>query len=294
MRKDAVFSNAVCKAAEVDLLTPEALLRLSAADFDEAIKMLHDYGYNEGVITEGSFDIDRFIGGQISALIGFVKEYSPSSEVEDFIVAPYLFNNIKAEYKRKRGGAKTRLYDIDGAAGVADGDYSRLDAKIKEVLLSLDEQEVSSSDIDLALTKAMYEYKLKKAKKSGSGLLVKYAKAEIDTVNIITMQRSAKLNMSEAEKTKLFITGGNIKTDTEDLPKEYAEFDLNDLIKLETQADNYLLQLADSQSSNMDSVGPLLSYALRKSIEFKTVKMILVCIKSDARREIPLRLRGLL
>lgn len=276
------------------MLSPEALLRLSAASFDEAIKMLHDYGYNEGVLTEGSFDIDRFIGRQISLLIDFIKEYSPSAEVEEFLLAPFLFNNIKAEYKRKRGGAGARLYEAN-SLGIFEGDYSGLDSKTKDILVMLDESNPSSQQIDLALTKAMYDYKLRKAKRHT--LLGRYIRAEIDTVNIITAQRAKKLRLGEDTLNELFIAGGNLKgfvTSKEDLPKEYEEFDLNNLVKLETQADNYLLKLADSRSSDMDSVGPLLSYSLRKNSEFKTVKMILVCIKSDARSDIPHRIRGLL
>ena len=294
MRKDAVFVNAVCKAEEIKLLSPEALLRLSAASFDEAVKMLHDYGYNEGILTDGSFDIDRFIGRQINLLIDFIKEYSPSIEVEEFLLAPFLFNNIKAEYKRKRGGAGSRLYEAK-LIGVYEGDYSGLDSKVRDTLVMLDEITPSPRQIDLALTKAMYDYKLRKAKKHS--LLNRYIKAEIDTVNIITAQRAKKLKLSEDALSELYIAGGNLKgfiTSKEDLPKEYEDFDLNDLVKLETQTDNYLLKLADSKSSDMDSIGPLLGYSLRKNSEFKTVKMILVCIKSDARSDIRDRIRGLL
>ena len=291
-----MFSNAVCKAEEVKLLSPEAVVRLSAADFDEAVKMLHDYGYDEGVMVDGSFDIDKFIGRQVTALIQFIREYAPNAETEEFLVAPYLFNNIKAEYKLRRGGAKSNLYEIEGAEGVEDGNYSHLDAKVRATLIELDETDADSRSIDLALTKAMYEYRLRKAKKSGSRLLIRYAKAEIDCINILTARRAEKLNLSEEERAKLFIQGGTVDETAlyGDLPKEYEGFAIKDLIKLETETDNYLLKIADSSSSNMDSVGPLVSYVLRRNTEFKTVKMILVCIKSNARKEIPLRIRGLL
>lgn len=294
MRKEPVFCNAVCKAAEMRLLSAEALVRLSAAKLDEAIKMLHDYGYNEGVIDD--FDIDHFISKEVNSLIGFIAEYSPSDEVEDFLCAPFLYNNIKAEYKRKRGGTKSRLYNIK-ELGVYSGDYFGLDDDTVGVLNMLDQSNPNSQTIDLLLTKAMYAYRLKKAKKSGSSLLVRYAKAEIDTVNIITMQRANNLKIGDNQKEMLFLPGGNVNyivTDKDGLPKEYEEFKLNDLVKLETQADNYLLGIADSKSGEMDSVGPLLSYVQRKMNELKTVKMILVCIKSNARNEIPNRIRGVL
>lgn len=292
MRKDAVFVNAVCKAEEKNLLSAEALIRLSAASFDEAIKMLHDYGYNEGVLTEGSFDIDAFIGKQVGLLIDFIYENAPSKEVEDFLLAPYLFNNIKAEYKRKRGAASSRLYRTK-TLGIYEGDYSGLDNEIQKVLLRLDDRSPDSREIDRELTEAMYVYKKRKAKNSRSALLAEYIIAEIDVVNLITSRRADKLDLSESEKRELFIKGGSFDFNSE-VPRRYEEFDFNNLIKLETQTDNYLLEVASSRSGDMNSVGPLLSYTLRKFSEFKTVKMILVCIKSDARNEISNRLRGLL
>ncbi len=293
MRKDAVFVNAVAKAEEKNLLSAEALIRLSAASFDEAIKMLHDYGYNEGVLTEGSFDIDVFIGRQINLLMSFIIEYSPSKEVEDFLLAPYLFNNIKAEYKRKRGAASSRLYQTGTSLGVFEGDYSNLDDDTKKALLRLDEGIPDSREIDRTLTQAMYDYKIQKAKKSKSALLVRYIKAEIDTVNLITSIRADKLRLGDKEREEFFIKGGSFEFG-EEIPKQYEDFDFNDSVKLETQSDNYLLEVASSCSGDMSSIGPLISYVLRKMSELKTVKMILVCIKSNARSEIPGRLRGLL
>ncbi len=293
MRKDAVFINAVCKAEEKNLLSYEALVRLSAAEFDEAIKMLHDYGYNEGVIDVQSFDIDELISKQVNSLINFIGEYSPNEYVENFLLATYLYNDIKAEYKRKLGAQCSKLYMAEKVKEITKGEYTHIDNETAKTLCELDLCDPSPAEIDIAITKAMYAYKLKMAKRSGSSLLIKYSKAEIDIVNLITMNRANRLHMTQNESDALFIYGGNFNLG-EEIPKEYTEFDFKDPIKLETEADNYLLALASSQSCDMDSIGPLLSYILRKSSELKTVKMILVCIKSNARNEIPCRLRGIL
>lgn len=285
MRKDVVFCNAVSKAEEVRLLSPEAFIRLGAAEFDDAIKMLHDYGYNEGILGGDSFDIDRFISGQVEQLIAFIKEYSCSDELERFLLAPYLINNVKAEYKRRLSGVRSKLYQVE-TGDVAGKDYSALHPIIAKALCFLDEtNERSPQRIDFVLTKALYEYRLAVAKKSRSKLLVEYARAEIDVINIISSLRSS----SEV----MFIEGGSFGSaiDRENLGK-YEHFDLSDLVKLETQCDDYLLSIASSSSREMDSVGPMVEYVQRKMSEFKTVKMILVCIKSDARNEIPMRMRG--
>ncbi len=286
MRKDVVFCNAVSKAEEVKLLSPEALIRLSAAEFDDAVKMLHDYGYNEGVLTSGSFDIDLFIGEQVGQLISFIKEYSCSDELEDFLLAPYLINNIKAEYKRRLSGNASKLYQVE-TGDVYGKDYSKLHISIKRALVALDEKNESlPQKIDLALTEALYEYRLALAKKSKNKLLVEYAKSEIDIINIISSVRCAAAP---------FIDGGYIKGSINgDLPSRYEHFDLNNPVKLEAQGDDFLLTVASSYSHEMSSVGPFIGYVQRKMSEFKTVKMILVCIKSDARSEISLRLRGII
>lgn len=289
MRKDVVFCNAVSKAEETKLLSSEALIRLGAAEFDDAVKMLHDYGYNEGVYSSESFDIDRFIGRQVDLLIAFIKEYSCSDELENFLLAPYLINNVKAEYKRRLSGVSSKLYQVE-TGDVCGGDYSLLHPIIKNALNVIDkEQEHSPQKIDFVLTKALYEYRLTVAKKSRSKLLVEYAKSETDIINMISALRS------KHGDAPMFIEGGYIETplSTSELPKRYEHFDTSDLIKFETQSDDYLLSIASKYSSEMDSMGPMVGYVQRKMSELKTVKMILVCIKSDARNEIPYRLRGL-
>ncbi len=290
MRKDVVFCNAVSKAEEIKLLSSEALLRLSAAEFEEAVKMLHDYGYNEGVMNSGSFDIDLFIGGQIGMLIAFIKEYSCSDELERFLLAPYLVNNVKAEYKRRLSGVSCKLYDVP-TGDVFGGDYSELHASIKDTLLRLDElNERRPQKIDEALTRALYAYRLSMAKKSRSKLLLRYARSEIDIINIISAVRGKRFGSEP-----MFIEGGYIgQGECSEPGGRYEHFDLNNSVKLETQGDDFLLKIALSDSSEMDSFGPTVGYVQRKMSEFKTVKMILVCIKSDARSEIPLRLRGII
>lgn len=282
MRKDAVFSNAVAKAAEAELLTKEAILRLSAADFGDAVKMLREYGYNDGS-TEENFNIDRFIGERVEKLISFIQEYSPTQAIEEFLLAPYLYNNIKAEYKRKCGGNKAKLYNINGAEGVYEGDYSHVDQFASEALNKLDNMKKDPYIIDRELTAAMFKYKLLKAKKSGCSLLIKYVKAEIDSLNRITLLRAEKMGLDPCE---FFIEGGDNSFD--------EEFDTTDIVKLEIQADNYLLKIAESNNNDMDSLGPFFSYVLRQNAELKTVKMILVCIKCGAGKEIQSRIRGLL
>ncbi len=291
MRKDAVFCNAVCKANEVRLLGGEYISRIASATFDDAVKMLHDYGYNDGILDR-NFDVDDFICREVNALICFVKEYSPTAEVEDFVLAPFLFNNIKAEYKVKSGGTTSRLYEVEGAEGVRDGDYSRLDEHIAKALVSLDGEKFDPRKTDLALTKTMYAYRLAKAKKYR--LLMRYERAEIDTVNIVTALRAEKLGLSDSEKDELFIEGGTLAKPIDLNDTGEYSFDLGDITRLETQIENYLLGILQSDAGNMDSVGPLVYYFNRKYDELKTVKMILICLKSGARREIEPRIRGIL
>ena len=72
MNTSKIFSNAVAVSDERKLLGKEQLTRLSSASYDDAIKMLKDYGY---VDCDESADLDAFFYAQTEALVDYIEEY---------------------------------------------------------------------------------------------------------------------------------------------------------------------------------------------------------------------------
>lgn len=280
MRKDVVFVSAVCKAESKNLLTKEQLSRLCDADLEEALKILHEKGYNDGIYTADSFDIDKFMSRQVALLVDFIKEYAPSEKAEKFILAPLECNNIRSLYKESRGGAKSLLYNVDVS----------MESLPKEFVAAIDGLSADSlpKEADYEFAKAEAKYMLRLAK--GNKLFTKFAKAKIDATNLTAKVRAKKLATEFP-----FIDGGTFAT-ADDVKSEgtvYEDFDYNDSVALEAQLSNLLLEIAGSRNADVDSCGPLLWYFTAKYDELKTVKMVLVCIKSNARNEIAKRIRGL-
>lgn len=280
MRKDVVFVSAVCKAESKNLLTKEQISRLCDADLDEALKILHEKGYNDGVYTADSFDVDKFMSRQVALLVDFVKEYAPTQRAEKFILAPLECNNIRALYKESRGGAKSLLYNVDVS-------LDDLPKEIATVMNGLGD-DISPKDADYELAKAEADYTLRLAK--GNKLFTEFAKAKIDGINLLAKLRAKRLGIEMP-----FILGGNF-ADKDAVKFEgtpYEEFASDDSVALETGFSVALSEIAGSRNVDVDSCGPLLWYFNAKYDELKTVKMILVCIKSNARSEIAKRIRGL-
>lgn len=288
-----VFANmsAVISSGRLD---SERLRRIvESKTVTEAFKVLGDYGY---AYSEGQ-SVDGFIVGETNKLIEFVTENSPSDRLTAALTARFKYNNAKLAYKSRFASVPDDGYyavDFDSRK-IADGDYEETDSFMAAALNALDEQqETRPQEIDLALTRAMYEYILS----CGLPLVKKYVRAEIDMKNILTAARMKKLGITGEQ----FISGGRIKTETltEALTEEpfesnfeqtpYAEYaervaegDFSDLWKSEHEADDYLYYLTHSDVAAYTSFMPFLNYYTETLIELKTVKTALVCVKTNSR-----------
>lgn len=259
----------------------------------DAFKVLGDYGY---VYSEGQ-SVDGFIVGETNRLIEFVTEDSASRQLSDALTARFKYNNAKLAYKSRFTDVPDDGYyatDLD-VKKIVDGDYEDVDRFMAEALTELDEQnETRPQAIDLALTKAMYNYILS----CPIAIVKKYARAEIDMKNILSAARMKKLRMTGEQ----FIPGGRIGVDTliASLTEEpfssnfehtpYASFseriednDFADLWKSEMEADDYLYYLTHNDVASYTSFTPFLNYYTETLIELKTVKTALVCVKTDSR-----------
>lgn len=146
MKKDVIFVSALAKCNEMKLLKKEQIIRMtSAADYDEALKMLYDYGYQRAGVS----DIDGVIETQINALIVFILENSPDKHLTKVILNPFLYNNAKLYYKSRFVSVPDSFYDIDDAEikkGILEKDYSSLPPALKKRLEELDKQSLGQTD----------------------------------------------------------------------------------------------------------------------------------------------------
>lgn len=314
-----IYANAIAKYNEGRLLDREKIKRLTEADFNDAIKILTDYGYGGGVLSETSYDIDKFISEETARLIESVMSDSPSQFLAKCLTNRFYYSNAKALYKNKFVSVDLELglykmEDEELKKAIESGEYSALPDVLSDALTALDERfadtPVDPRLIDLYLTKAMFADNVSCAKNSKSSVMINYVRAEIDLSNILTVLRCKNLEFAEPTALEMLIDGGSIPEDdlisilNQDysataqmlMDGNYSEMlvrlaESGDIVKLETETDDYLHNLTSEQLENMLSLSPFLSYFTAKLTEFKTVKMILVCLKNNARDEIRRRLR---
>ncbi|MBQ7227037.1 MAG: V-type ATPase subunit [Clostridia bacterium] len=311
-----IYANTLASYNEKYLMDADRLRRLMDCSYPDAIKALMDYGWGDGQATPTQ---ESLLAYETSKLISFVRENAVSDKVRDVLLAEFMFHNAKASYKGRVSGrdVKRALYGgfEDVSEAVMEKEYSALPDILADCLTSLDEKgdvtELSPREIDMAVSRARYEYSLRKAR--GDRSLTKYVKSEIDLKNLLTLFRCRVMEMEASDFSEMFIEGGSL--DESEMVKAltgtaeafnlfYARCQYYEVFagvekgesaitELETGIDNYLYALTLAGREDFTSKNPFINYFYRALIELKTVKTVLVCIKNNAVGEIKRRLRAI-
>lgn len=311
-----IYANAVAKYNEGKLLDAEKLRRISDADYFDALKMLYDYGYGEGIAIE-SADATTITDNETAKLLQFIYEYVDDENLYNFLLGGYLYNNIKASVKSRLTTVEESAYykafeeeTENVKKGVYDGLSTNAVSALRKIDELIEEEKISSRRIDEILTKAQYADELKWAKKLSKNTL-RYAIYKVDCTNLITVMRCRKMNLPVNESTEMFIDGGKISEQTfidmlsaesdnlvQIAPEEYYEeikelVSSGDIASFERNTDDRLFELIVSDRENMMTYDPLIGYFFAKKREIEGVKLILVCIKNGVQGEIRRRLRNI-
>lgn len=297
-----VYANALAALNSANFLDEEKIRRLTdAATVSDCVKMLVDYGYGE----PGVVDPDALIIGETDKLIEFVNDNSPDPKAAYALNARFLYNNIKLFYKSRFSRVDTSLvYAVGDVSQVANKDYFALSSFAATALEKLDEGEPTAEEIDLELTRAMYEDILSNAK---TALLKKYFRCEIDLKNISAAARARVLGVKYAGK---FISGGFVSTEEledsieaknfdacfygtpyDEIAEKFVQSEFKDFTELERSSDEYLFYLTDSLLVSVTGDKPFLNYYTARLAELKTIKVITVAVKTGRKNEVAPRIR---
>jgi vacuolar-type H+-ATPase subunit C/Vma6 len=310
-----IYSNVVASYLEGRLLDAEKLRRIAEADYFDALKMLYDYGYGEGLPIENA-DSKTLAECETKKLVEFVEEYACSENLKKFLLLRYLYNNLKS-------AVKSRFTSVDDGAyfpffqaeteKVKDGDYELLSAKAKQALEKIDETvksdgEISSFDIDIILNYAYYDEMFELSKKLNKSVK-NFVVYTVDKNNLLTVFRAKRAALDEKTASDMFLPHGKIAKENltemltaseeriRELSGEYSE-EIEELISgelavYEKNADDKLFLMAATDRQDMLSLDPFVGYFFAKKREIEAVKLILTCIKNDARDDLRRRLRNL-
>lgn len=303
---NAIYSNARAKALENRLLGKERLNRmLESGSAEEAMRILSEVNFGEGVTVESCLDFEKLIDAERKNLAEFIKETCASDAFKHFFLLKNDFYNAEAFIKSKY--LKVNPDDMTVEDGLISkerlkekifvDDYKEFPEAMRRALSEIDYEFVmgraTGMSVDGIMKKALYSSLRRYAMKDK--ILFRIYSFKADCVNIALSLRSR--DYSEAEK--YYVEGGdltknNLKCLCEEAPETLREkcrhmpvssavlvavedFIANKpLSDFERIADSYAMSLLKEKKYSSDGILPYMLYCYYKSSEIDNVRIILV------------------
>ena len=201
--EDFLFTTGRIRSLERELLNHERMERMiNAKTDDEALKILHDCGYQEALSSEQ--DLEDALSRFRRELYSSLERYVPVPAVINVFRLRYDFHNIKTAIK-----ASARNYDaaalyIDAGTvpikllllSIPDGKNPAVPAEINEAIASASDLLARTSDpqlVDFLLDCAMFSCQAKTAHEAGSEFLSGYVALSADAANLRSVCRARKM-----------------------------------------------------------------------------------------------------
>ena len=316
---NAIYANARAKALENALLSKDRLNRMAeSVSADEAVKILYEVNFGDGLIIDGAPDFERLIAAEQKKFIAFIREVSASDYVTKFFLLENDYHNAEAIVRAKHLKSDYLpmlvsdglIRSEDMAKKIMADDYGDFSDKLAGALSYADGEFVagnaSGAAVNAAFVKALYSELSNCAKKIKELGNIFGCKADCANIGVALRTR----NFSEAEK--YFVPGGLLDSDSlkvlceEDLDilREKCRYfprgdfilaavnrDGNPLTEFEKLSDDYAMDVLKKHRYSIDGMLPFITYCYYKSTEIKNVRIILVGLlngwdKNDIKRRL--------
>lgn len=218
---DYLYATTRVRSLERFLLNREQTERmLDAKSDEEAVKVLSECGYDDAQASSPQ-QIEALLSGERKRVYSLLLSFSPSRAVVDVFRIKYDYHNLKALIKaealpsdpsrllieagRYEAGMLADAMTKNGLSGFPPV-LQQAVAEAKDVLARTSDPQLS----DLVLDRACYAEMLEAAKASGSDFLIGYVRLSIDTLNLVTAVRSARIGKSADFLRRAFLDGGYV------------------------------------------------------------------------------------
>ena len=302
---NAIYSNARAKAKEKQLLSKEALIRISEMDLDDAVKAVVDSGFGGGVSIKNPIEFEKLIREEYSELFSFLKETSPVTELADFFMLKNDYHNALALIRSKY--LKTEAEQIKTADGkysfnylkerIMADDYSAFTVNMANALSKIDlmfvEKRANGENTDTLMKQALY-----KDLKNLSEKIPAVKEIFSFTADVVNIGISLRFKDYVQAKTR-YVVGGTFKEQDlafickesgEAVIQKYSFNKLSGVIKSAIESFNRSLPLTDAEKLsddyaltylyknryNVNGIYPYLLYIYYKLAEIKNIRIILV------------------
>lgn len=316
-RKDSAYTNGVIAVKEKKLLK-EKLVKMCSLSEEEAFRILSDGGFGGG---EATSDVERLILADENEIDAFIREYAPSEEAEEYLLAPRDFHNAKALVKaRYLGCDPAPMLGGDGKftadeiarridAGEPDQLGKELGGAVKEAEELFKAEDPSGAEVGFLFDRAQFSYLARVLKKFGTcrKLLVRRA----DMTNLLTCFRAR----SAEEAEKFFVDGGALSKEmlasasagTDSAMKAFEKSEYREFVKklcaakdenkpfteAEKMLESFETDFFAEKPYELSGQGNFLYYVFRRRAENENVRIVSVCLRAGLEEaEIKKRLRG--
>ncbi|MBR2384122.1 MAG: V-type ATPase subunit [Clostridia bacterium] len=319
---NVIYSNARAKSMETRLLGKERLLRMiDSAIPQDALKILSETNFGEGVEVKDVFDFEKLLSVEQENLFTFIRESSPCDYFKEYFLCKNDFHNAEALIR-----AKYLKIDAENML-VSDGVYSKKllkdkiftdDYKIfcKELRYALEFSDnafvsgrATGVGINTTFVKSMYDYLFRLSEKDK--VLKTLCKIRADFANVAIALRTRNYAVAK----ELFVKTGDVtqselKLLCEELPEILKEktisFSNGQIIlkavdafinkkpfsEFEKLADSIALEILKKHKYDIGGIIPFMLYCYYKTAEIENVRIILVgLINNIDKQEIKNRLR---
>ncbi len=318
---NAIYSNARARVLEVGLLGKDRVDRmLDCATAEEAVKVLEEINFGEGVAIESALDFELLIDAEKKKLFDFIKEAGPDKDFGDFMMLKNDFHNAEAYIKSKY--LKIDVEEFTDIAGTIDktllkekifvDDYSSFPEGLKKALSYCDEEFVGGRANGLKVNSAFERYYFEElyARSKANKYLADIYSAKADQANISIALRLRNYN----EAKNCFVVGGSLteaqlkslcEEQLETLKDKFKFYKHAEMLYLaidgamakkplsdfENVAESYAIKRLLKDRFSNDGILPFMQYCIYKLGDITNVRIIMVGLingldKSEIRRRL--------
>lgn len=301
-----IYANARAEAQEKTLLGRERFKRMiESGSAREAIKILKEVNFGNGVVIDRAKDFEKLITGEEDKFINFIKETAPTEAIKRFFLLKNDYHNAEVFFKEKY--LKKEIADAVVTSGMLEtdvlkekifsDDYDGLSKEMSLAMKQLDKAFVAGSPdglfISVIFANAFHSELTAAAKKDS--ILAKIWSDRADAENISLALRSRDYTRTQIGKIdEGTLTDDDLKILCEEnfdvirerfrysaaetlvnAALECAESDLP-LRKFEQLTDSYAVHLLKEEKYSTEGNIPYLRYCFYKIADMINVRIILV------------------
>lgn len=303
---EQLFANGRIAVMSTRMLGADKFARLAdCATLSEALHVLNEVSYGAGTTVANPNDYEKVIRAELDIVMKDIKELCCNANALRYLLCKYDYLNAKVLMKGKYMRLDVRDNCFEQATYSPEtmrdcfnnDDYSLFGKTMAEACDGIDAEYANGNRspqvIDRLLDRACFEDMRRFAKRSHSRLITGLCRLEIDSANLLLIDRLKKADYDEEKLKDWTVEGGSVNAQTlsalwqdkitaNDLTEQARKIFLSSDAEKELDAQRQALIKAYADPL---TVQPALEYFFKKVAETELVRRLLVDIKNGVDKD---------